>query len=215
VSSNVVPISASESLDSAIMEPTIIRTASGETANVSVTPVAKGTQFVERRRHPRLPLIEGGARRLRHKEYRRAAVAAVGLTAVVMGLWIALTAREPASPLATNKLVQAAAIEQSSPFGPAKLNAPGPVSRPAAQSPQPRQVATAPQPETSSAQPAPKKRPVAAKPSSKKKARSVHRAPTDPEQEVVVRHFGNRTAATTTKKTASTKDGVKVFSDMD
>ena len=213
VPANVVPIVAATSLNTAIVEPTVIRTASGETANVGVTPVAKGAQLVERRRRPRL--IEGGARRLRHKEYRRAAVAAAALTAVVMGLWIILSAREPASPLATNKLVQSVGMEQSAPFGAAKLNAPVEVSRAASPQPAPAKQ-LAPTPQTPAAQTAQTKKSGAVKPSPKKKSRKV-RAPADDDgQEVVVRHFNNRTTASTTKKTASTnKDGVKVFSDMD
>jgi hypothetical protein len=211
---NVVPIAAAQSEQTAIVESTVIRTASGETANISVTPMAKGPEFVERRRHPRLPLIEGGARRLRHKEYRRAAFAAVGLTVLVMGLWIALAARQSASPLATGQLVRSAGVEQSSPFGPAKLNAPVQGGSPAVQRPQPvaqKQLAPAPQ---AAARPAQKKV-SAAKPVAKRKSRSVRPATSDDGQEVVVRHFGRRPSATTTKKTASTKDGVKVFSDMD
>lgn len=212
---NVVPINATVSLDSTIVEPTVIRTASGETANLSVTSVSKGAQFIERRRHPRLPLVEGGARRLRHKEYRRAALSAVALTVIVMGLWIALASRQAASPLATNQLVRSAGIEQAAPFGAAKLNAPVQLSHPVAQpTATTKQVATVAQPKTVSSQAAPKKL-TAAKPNPKKKSRSVRRAQADPEQEVVVRHFGVKTASTTTKKTASTKDGVKVFSDMD
>jgi hypothetical protein len=204
-----------------MIEATVIRTASGETANVSVTAVAKGAQFVERRRHPRLPLIEGGARRLRHKEYRRAAVAAGALTVIIMGLWIALAARQSASPLASKQLVQSAGMEQASPFGPVKLNAPVQTSRPAepaAQSVVSKQAVKPKQAQSASVHPTSKKKPVAAKPTAKKKSRNARRstANSDEEQEVVVRRFGAAsTGATTTKKTASTKDGVKVFSDME
>lgn len=145
-------------------------------------------------------VLEGGARRMHHRVYRRAAIAASALTLVIMGLWMALAARGPADPLSTPDLVRSTTVEQQSPFGAAKIAAPVQPNQ------QPASVAT---PSTQATKPAKSN-------AAKNAARSARKqSSNNQEEEVVVRRFGTRETTRTPKKETATREGVKVFSDMD
>ena len=147
------------------------------------------------------PVFESGTRRVRHREYRRAAAVAGVLTLVIMVLWIVLASRRPADPLTTPDLVRSNTVEQSSPFGAAKVPAPAqgqPQAGPQAPAQNSGKVA----------------KPAAAKPNPAKQPRRARAANADDDDEVVVRHFGGK-STNANESSATTKDGVKVFSDLD
>lgn len=147
------------------------------------------------------PVFEGGSRRIRHREYRRAAAVAGVLTLVIMVLWIVLASRRPADPLTTPDLVRSNTVEQSSPFGAAKVPAPAqgqPQAGPQAPAQGPGKAA----------------KPAAAKPNPAKQPRRTRTATADDDDEVVVRHFGAK-STNANESGGTTKDGVKVFSDLD
>jgi hypothetical protein len=189
-SSNVVPITSAS-----VEPPTPV---ANEIREPQTTPADQARQQLIQLKEA---VVRGGSRRLRHKEYRRAAATAAALTGAIMFLWITLSTRGPADPLTTPALVKSNQVQQKTPFGAAAIAAPVQI-----------QQRTAAAPSIAAPRPVPTK--VNPKPSPVKKSTASRRARTaDDSQEVVVRHFGSQKPNASNSKVS--KNGVKVISDLD
>lgn len=139
-------------------------------------------------------------------DWKKAFAVAAGVVILVMLGMLAYGKRRPASPLSTSEIMRQNAIEQQSPFGPARLKPqvspePPAVTKPSA----PPSAASTAGGQTSSAQ----------KPRPGRRVRTAAEEEGEEwvdDEEVVVRHYPPRRQPD--RKLAS-KDGVKRYSDLD
>jgi hypothetical protein len=143
----------------------------------------------------------------RDRDWKKAFAVAAGVVILVMLGIMAYGNRRPASPLSAGEVLRQNAIEQQSPFGPARLKPQASPARPA--------VAVPHAPPTA-AQAAAAQRPSPRKPDPGRRRRLDTAAGEDKEwvddEEVVVRHYSQRPQPD--RKVASS-NGVKRYSDLE
>ena len=142
----------------------------------------------------------------RDRDWKKAFAVAAGAVILVMLGIMAYGNRRPASPFSTSEILRQNAIEQQSPFGPARLKPQVSPARPAAAGPSaPPTAAQAAAPRPSPQKPGPGRQ------------RPIHTATEEDEEwvddeEVVVRHYSQRRQP---DRRVASSNGVKRYSDLD